>query len=124
MSRFTIEQARTLLKAADVFFEIDDEKLPDGEQMLNMNDVWAWALAMGETVKDEELPELAELFWNYGYCGILYWVSQKNNCMRSEFYDNNRMIEFVEQEEKIKLDFPDHNARAYKKVTYKIKGSR
>ena len=54
-----------------------------------------------EYVSDEELPKVANLFWNYGWCGILYWASKKNNGMKSEFFDNNRFIEFVENEEKI-----------------------
>ena len=44
--------------------------------------------------------------------------------MRSEFYHYNRMIEFVENEEAIKKDYPNESTRAYKKISYKIKGKR
>lgn len=117
---FDIDSARTLLKAANVFFEDDDGDEPKLAQTLNMNDVWCWASADGCYVPDEQLIEVAELFWMYGWAGILYWVSKTNDDMRSEFLDNNRFIDFVSNEEKIRKDFPDE--RAWKRFEYVIGG--
>ena len=118
---FDEEKARRLLNEADVFFGCyDDDDPPELAQELNMNDVWGWACADGEDVSDDELPEVARLFWHYGWAGILYWVSEKNNKCQSEFHDVNRMIEFVRHEEQLCKDVPDHSERAYKQITYTI----
>ena len=120
---FSIDKAKKLLLAADVFFEAEDFE-EDSETwdkyILNMNDVWAWACADCEEVLEDELPELARLFFQYGWAGILYWVSQKNKGLRSEFLDNNRFIDFVKNEEALVKALPDNNVRAYKKITYKL----
>lgn len=124
----TIDEARTLLRASGFCFDADDgeaetpEEAKKWEQTLNMNDVWSWASADCEHILDEELPEVARLFKDYGWCGILYWVSQKHNGMISEFTDNNRFIEFVRNEEAIKQEVPDYNRRAYVKKSYTITG--
>lgn len=116
-----IEEARELLTKADVFFgDYEDEDFPKLKQTLNMNDVWCWACADGEYVSDEELPEVARLYRAYGYCGILYWVSQKNGGMRSEFLDINRFIDFVKHEEDFIKEVPDWDERAYKQMTYTL----
>jgi hypothetical protein len=116
-----IDQAREFLKSiGGVFFFADEEDDPKLAQTLNMNDVWAWASADGEYVPDEELPEVADLFWRYGWPGILYWVSQRNENMRSEFEDNNRFIDFVKHEEQLRKDIPDPSKRAYKKIKYTL----
>ena len=120
---FNKDGAAKLLEAAGVFYPIDDGD-PMEAHVLNMNDVWAWALAWGEKVEDEDLPEVAGLFWRYGNAGLLYWMSKKHEGMRSEFYDNNRAIEFVEHEEQIRLKFPGSSERAYHKASYRITGSR
>ena len=120
MAMFTIEKARKLLNEADVFFDVDEEDDPKMTQVLNMNDVWGWACADGQEVPDEKLPEVAELFWNYGFAGILYWVSEQNDGMRSEFHDNNRFIDFVRNEEQLKKEVPGHSERAYKKIAYTL----
>ena len=91
---FDINSARKLLRAGDVFFDEDDDE-PELNQTLNMNDDWCWASADGQYVPDEKLVEVAALFWRYGWAGILYWVSEQNDHMRSEFLDNNRFIDFV-----------------------------
>ena len=120
---FDVDSARELLTKADVFFgRCDEEDGPEWEQTLNMNDTWAWACADGEYVSDEELPRVAELFWRYGHCGILFWVSEKNNGMRSEFYDINRFVDFVRQEEAIRADVPESSKRAYAKREYSLGG--
>ena len=121
MSMFTKDEAAKLLENACVFYPDDDET---PQHVLNMNDTWVWASAWGEEVKDDELAEVAALFWQYGNAGLLYWVSKKHDGMRSEFYDNNRAIEFVENEERIRKEFPDSNARAYHKESYQITGDR
>ncbi len=119
----TIEEARKLLEAANVFYYNESEKecadsWPEESQILNQNDVWGWAMSWGEKIQDEELPEVAMLFSNYGWCGLLYWTSEKHNQMRSEFEDNNRYIDFVRNEERIRKEVPDHNKRAYHKESY------
>lgn len=115
---YSIDEARDLLTKAGVFFRPDDEE--DSAQMLNMNDVWAWACADGEVVPDDELPRVAKLFYRYGYCGLLYWVSERNNCLRSEFHDINRFIDFVVMEEGIRAEVPDSSTRAYTKLEYML----
>jgi len=116
----TIEESRNLLTAAGVFFGAEDGDDPRFAQMLNFNDVWGWAAADGEYVPDEELPRVAELFFDYGRCGILYWASERNDHRMSEFTDNNRFIQFVRAEETIRQEQPNSNKRAYLKYTYSI----
>lgn len=115
-----IESAREFLNNVGVFFDVEDDDEPRLKQTLNMNDTWAWACADGEYVPDEKLPEVAALFWRYGWAGILYWVSKQNNWCRSEFYDNNRFIDFVKHEEDLIREIPDLDKRAYKKISYTI----
>lgn len=121
MGMFDIDRARKLLNEAHVFFG-EDEEIPELAQTLNMNDTWAWACSDSQYVKDEELPEVAELFWRYGNCGILYWVSRKNENCRSEFLDYNRMIDFVAHEEQLRKDEPSDSQRGYKKLVYTLGG--
>ena len=122
MSRFTVDSARAFLYAADVFYDsLGDEHDPNEDgprQVLNMNDVWGWATAWGEEVPDDRLVEVAELFWNYGWPGMLYWMSCRYDNMRSKFHDNNRAIDFVRNEERIKAAHPNSNNRAYYKESY------
>lgn len=118
MTMFSTDKARELLEKADVFFGPDDDE-PEFAQMINFNDTWSWASADGEYVTDAELIIVAELFWRYGWCGILYWAAEKNQC-RSEFLDNNRFIDFVRQEEAIRREVPDSNKRAYHKAKYTL----
>ena len=127
VSRFTQESAQAFLDAAGVFYEFypDDEELDERDpvifkNVLNMNDVWGWALAWGEKVPDEKLIEVAELFWAYGWPGLLYWMSCRHDNMRSEFHDNNRAIEFVRNEERIKAAHPGSSALAYHQEAYTI----
>ena len=132
---FTIDSARTFLMTGGYFYYdspdelqnmlrdcYDDDEQDEADevkQTINMNDTWGWAVSWGEHIPDEDLPEVARLAHYYGWCGILYWVSQKFN-MRSEFHDNNRFIDFVANEERIKKEVPDHNKRAYSKQSYVI----
>ena len=114
-------QARALLKVAGVFYGDFGESEKD-KQTLNMNDTFGWALALGEYVPDEKLSEVGTLFRRYGDAGLLYWVSEKNDGMRSAFEDVNRAIDFVRHEEKLRKEVPSSTERAYKKMTYVLGG--
>ena len=119
----SIDEAKKLLNASGIFFDADDfdeDEEDFNRYLINMNDTWAWACSYMEEVKEDELPELARLYSLYGWCGVLYWVSQKNEGMESEFHDNNRFIDFVKHEEKLIKDVPDCTKRAYKKIKYKL----
>lgn len=121
-----INKARLLLQMAGVFYcnsleELDEDDDVELLQTLNMNDTWAWATAFGQYVEDSELPELASLFLSYGNAGILYYVSEKREQMKSEFSYINRMIQFVRNEEKIKEGLST-TEYAYKKANYEISG--
>jgi hypothetical protein len=117
---FTIDEAREVLTRADVFFGAEDDDPPRLNQTLNMNDTFSWAEAFGQYVPDEELPRVAQLFWSYGYGGLLFWVSEQNDGLRSEFEDVQRHIAFVREEERIVAAVPDNNRRAYYKHQYQI----
>ena len=113
------EMARRLLIAADLVYGKDEDS-PDGDQILNMNDVWGWAISWGEHVPNDELPVVADLVRRYGMCGALYWVSERHDHLRSEFEDINRFVEFVRHEEAIRTEVSGSSARAYAKRSYTI----
>lgn len=120
-----IERARAKLRAAGLFFydeasELDNDDDVKMLQTLNMNDAWGWACPDGEYVPDEELPELFRLFWLYGCCGVLYWVSERREQCTSEFYDVNRFVEFVRQEEDIRAEIPSDPKRGYTSRQYTL----
>jgi len=126
---FDIKTARNLLTQASVFFndyseedDTDEDKEYNKKMMqtLNMNDTWAWACADGEYVPDDKLPEVARLFWYYGQSGLLYWASEQNDQLRSEFHHYNRAIDFVRHEENLVKKIPDHSTRAYTKINYTL----
>jgi hypothetical protein len=96
---FEIDEAREWLSSAGLFFGAGKDEDDRWAQTLNMNDVWGCAEAGAHYVSDEELPEVAELFWRYGWCGIVYWVSQQNDWRNSDLDPINRFIEFVRHEE-------------------------
>ncbi len=85
----------------------------DGSLFINMSDTWAWACADGELVKPDEISEVARLFEQWGWCGLLYWASKKHDDMRSEFKDINRFIDFVAREEAFVKAEPNSSKRAY-----------
>ena len=116
----TEQDATALLKAAGLFYPDDPEDNPEGRLILNMNDVWGWATAWGEEVPKDKLTVVAGLFSEYGWPGVLYWVSEQHDGMRSEFHDNNRFIDFVRNEEKLRKEVPDSNKRAYTKLKYTL----
>lgn len=143
MARFTVESARKFLYAAEVFYyndpteemagierEYGDRWTPElaaewrseidhMPQTLNMNDVWGWACADCYRVPDDQLVECADLFWRYGWCGILYFVSVHTENQRSEFLDNNRAIDFVRHEVENAKGKTSSQA-AYAKLTYTL----
>lgn len=116
-----IKHAQKVLLNANVFFgsggDPEDIEL---DRTINLNDTFAWALAYGLEVADEDMLEVYDLFINYGWCGIYYWAAEKDGWKKSEFYDITRMIEFVRKEEKIKKEVPDSNKRAYFKAVYTL----
>lgn|SRR6185312_1427227 len=116
----TKEEAQKLLDAADVFYDCDPDDPEDEPNVLNQNDTWGWALAMGEKVPDECLIEVANLFRQYGDAGILYWVSKRNDNMRSQFNDVNRKIDFVEHEIEIRKKCNTSSKLAFYKTSYTI----
>lgn len=136
MSMFSVDSARDFLERAGLFYTTraeveamkkdptataeDIQDAIDTLQELNMNDVWGWAIAASTKVEDKDLPEVARLFWHYGFCGVLYWAAQQEGIERSEFHDNNRFIEFVKREEKLCEEVPSSSRRAYTKLTYTI----
>lgn len=116
---FNQEEARDLLRKMDVFFDECDGDGPEWAQTLNLNDAFEWALADCEYVPDEDLPEVAELFWRYGWCGILYWAAQRREHFM-EFEDVKRFVKFVQEEEKIRKVQQSPSKRAYLKYTYTL----
>lgn len=120
-----IAKAFMLLEAAELFFDGDGEadKGEPWNRTINMNDVWGWATADGEFVPDEFAQDLHDLFYRYGWCGVLYWASERRDCMRSEFADVNRFIDFVRHEEKLRKSEPSSSKRAYVKISYTLGSS-
>lgn len=114
------QHAFEFLQTTGIFYGDFDGDEPEGAKTLNMNDTWCWGSAWGERVPDDEMPELARLYHAYGYCGVLYWMSERNGQMRSEFHDINRFVDFVRQEELVRKQVPDYNKRAYHKHKYTL----
>lgn len=104
---------RTMLLASDWCFTNED-----GSLSINMNDIWGWAVSWCAEVPADQVSEVARLFREYGEGGLMYWHSCQENNMRSEFADNNRKIDFVRHEERIKNEVKDYNKRAYHKESY------
>lgn len=128
-----IEWARKILETAEVFYfnskeERDDlsekEKAFGLEQALNLNDSWAWGCADCETVTDEEMPRVAQLYSTYGWNGILYWVFIEKRKEESidfvEFQDVKRALQFIIGEEQIKAEM----LKKYPPDEYKQFGAR
>lgn len=117
---FTVDEAFLLLRAADVFYESDDDG-PDIGRAINLNDALYWGCADSEDVSDEDAPRVAELFWRYGIHGIYYWAAVEKRGLKSvEFQDVNRAIEFVRNEEELRAAVPSSSTRAYRKIQYTI----
>jgi len=108
-------EAWALIKAMPNYLEPSEE---GNGHFINMNDVWGWACADGIEVTDENVERIAELYDQYGFGGLLYF--QAGETESSEFHDNNRFLEFVRNEERIRKEVPDSNKRAYHKESYTI----
>lgn len=121
-----LNYGQSLSKA--VFEAMDEQTNQDTEMLLasgllevyqdgyyiNVGDTFAWACADAESVSKEQIPEVARLFKDYGWCGVLYWVAiLQRKGETSEFYDINRFIEFVKFEEDFKKVIPESSKRAY-----------
>jgi hypothetical protein len=119
---FTTESARKFLTDAQVFFgRFDEDDGPEWDQTINLNDAMYWACSDCQYVADEELIRVAQLFWRYGYCGILYWVAvEKRGGETPEFLDVRRHIEFVKREEELIKQEPSASIRAYAKYSYTL----
>lgn len=128
MSIFDKKSALTFLRSAHVFYYSDPD--PDKEyqqrvaQSLNMNDTFGWALAYGPHIPDDNLVEVAELFWRYGNGGLYYWCTicpdEEERMNGSEFEDIQRAIDFVRHEEKERLSGKSSDERAYHKLVYTL----
>lgn len=112
----TLDEAKALLLASGYVLEADDEIPP---WTLNMSDTFGWGLAFAETIPEDQLVKVAELFQRFGWGGLAYWVSEHVGLM-SEFCDVNRMIQFVRYEVDICRETPDPTRRAYRKICYLI----
>jgi hypothetical protein len=110
--------ARKLLEASGLFLTEEEDDVVG--LWLNLSDTFGWACADSEEITDNDLLEVANLFRDYGWCGLLYWASEKRGGELTEFADNNRFIEFVKKEEQIKRDVPQSTKRAYHRVSYTI----
>lgn len=76
-----------------------------GKLSLNMNDTWAWACSDLPGVPEEQIVEAARLFRSYGFAGLMYWYTlQPDGPKQSEFHHNNRAVEFVSNEERIRRE--------------------
>lgn len=117
----TFEESWALIKACPLYYERDPEENQEGRHFILMNDVWGWAWADEFEINDENICEVAKLYDSYGFCGLLYYQSKERKS--SEFTDNNRIIQFVQNEERIKKEEPNHNKRAYYKASYIIDGN-
>ena len=114
-----LTDAWKLVKAIPSYYH-DPEESP--RHFLSMGDVWAWACADCIVVTDENVERIARLYDHYGFAGLLYYCVEAEGYTASEFTDNNRMIQFVANEERIRKEVPDYNKRAYSKQSYTIDG--
>src|SRR3990172_7233381 len=118
---FTFAKGRELLAAGGLFFDQDYGVLV---QCLNLNDTFYWACADGEEIPDSEIQKVAELFYRWGWCGVLYWVwKRRGGDFTVEFQDIHRFIEFVTNEESIREKEPSDSKRAYFKYSYIVGGN-
>ena len=114
----TLEEAWAIVKAMPKYFHEPDE---GPGHLIIMNDVWGWACADGLEVNDANVQRIAELFCRYGFGGLLYYQGvEVEGGSRSEFADNNRMLDFVTNEERIRKEVPESNKRAYFKTSYVV----
>ena len=113
------EEAWQLMRACPDYF-YDEEEGPT--EFILMNDIWGWAWADDITLNDDNICRVAELYHIYGSCGLLYYCIETKRYTKSEFTDINRMIQFVQNEERIIAEIPEGNKRVYEKEEYIING--
>jgi hypothetical protein len=105
----------------DNFSELDEDDDPSALRALNLNDTFWWATGYSMFVPDDKIEELDRLFSNYGWCGVLYWVSKNDeHFAQPEFNSVRRMISFVDNEERILTACKSSSEYAYSKDSYKI----
>ena len=118
--------AWAMIKAIPAYYH-DPEEGP--EHLILMNDVWAWATSCSIDVTDDNAIRIAQLYNEYGFCGLLYYQGVELDRLGApnapetryaEFEDIQRFVEFVVAEERIKKEVPDYNKRAYAKRQYVI----
>ena len=65
----------------DVLFLMltDNPYIMNNKLYLNMNDTFAFACADAEEVPDNKIKEVADLYRQYGYDGLAYWVSKQRD---------------------------------------------
>jgi len=119
------EKAENFLRTARAFYWDDpDTEEGNAHRCLNMNDTFAWALAYGPYVDDDQLIPVAELCWRYGNAGLNYWCTvcpdKADRIEASEFEDVQRGIDFVRHEEELRLNGGPSHKRAYKKLVYTL----
>lgn len=116
-----LEEAWALMKACPHYYH-DPEERPDYHSIM-MNDVWGWASAGGYEVTDKNVRRVAQLYDRYGFAGLVYYQTEADPRYKaSEFTDNNRFLQFVQNEERIRKEVPDYNKRGYHKAAYQIDG--
>lgn len=114
-------EAWALMKACPSYYH-DAEERPHYHSIM-MSDVWGWACADGFTLTDANIERVAELYNRYGFPGLLYYQTEADPRYKSsEFTDNNRFLQFVQNEERIRKEQPDYNKRGYYKAAYAISG--
>ena len=64
-----------------------------------MNDIFAWACADQEDITLEDIPLIYQLNKEYGYAGVIAWVSKKRGYEPQEAFD--RTNNYLEAQEKV-----------------------
>lgn len=131
MNELTKEQLTLIndLLTTGMFYEdtIEDveNNLKQGESPLNvnLNDAWFWALSDSYPVKIEDMKEVNNLIFHYGWCGLQYWVAKKGemDINSIEFNHARRHIQFVKNEEALRAK-PGHYC--YSMGTYTISDAK
>ena len=97
--------ALKLLRESGIFYndnisELDAGDDPQSIRLINLNDTFWWGTAYCQFLPDDKIEELSNLFFKYGWCGVLYWCSKQEE-IKPEFENVIRSIQFVENEELI-----------------------
>ena len=84
---------------AVAIFEADDEYCfcqdnDDSEWYVPLNDTWYYASADGEDIPLDQYKIVADLYRQYGRCGVLYWVHGVRKTL-PQIPSQRRMVEMV-----------------------------